>query len=272
MLSRFFQEPRMLALAQAAVAIVAALVVVALARKWKIHLERDTLVALFRGLVQVVAVGSVLLLFLQAPVWTSVLVLLAMIAAAASIAARRAKAIPGALWVSLAGIGIGSGLVIGLMTFLGVIEATPSALIPVGSMLIANSMNTNSLALDRFRSEVVSHVGQIEAALALGAEPDETVSRYVQASVQASLLPRIDSLRSLGIVWIPGLMAGMILSGEDPIYAAIYQFVVIAMIFATAGVTSVTSTLLIRSRAFSPAQQLILRPSLRPGQDAGGHN
>lgn len=64
----------------------------------------------------------------------------------------------------------------------------------------------------------------------------------------------------------------MILSGEDPIYAAIYQFVVIAMIYATAGVTSVTSTLLIRSRAFSPAQQLIQRPSGRPGQGAGGPN
>jgi putative ABC transport system permease protein len=96
--------------------------------------------------------------------------------------------------------------------------------------------------------------------LALGAEPKNTVTPYVQAAVQASLIPRIDSLRSLGIVWIPGLMAGMVLSGEDPVYAAIYQFVVIAMIFAAAGLTSVVSTLLIRSRVFSSAQQLTLQP------------
>jgi putative ABC transport system permease protein len=51
--------------------------------------------------------------------------------------------------------------------------------------------------------------------------------------VRASLIPRIDSLRSLGIVWIPGLMAGMVLAGSDPVYAAIYQFVVIAMVFAS---------------------------------------
>ena len=125
---------------------------------------------------------------------------------------------------------------------------------------LLNAMNTNALALDRFRGEVESHVGQIEAALALGAGPQNTVAPYVQAAVQASLIPRIDSLRSLGIVWIPGLMAGMVLSGEDPVYAAIYQFAVIAMIFAAAGLTSVVSTLLIRSRAFSPAQQLRLRP------------
>ena len=62
-------------------------------------------------------------------------------------------------------------------------------------------------------------------------------------------------------VWIPGLMAGMILAGSDPIYAAIYQFVVIAMIFASSGLTSLISTLLIRRQAFTAAEQLILRPS-----------
>jgi putative ABC transport system permease protein len=55
-------------------------------------------------------------------------------------------------------------------------------------------------------------------------------------------------------------MSGMILSGSDPIYAAIYQFVVIAMIFAAAGLTAVPSVLMIRSWIFSPAEQLILRP------------
>ena len=260
MLDQFFHDPRILGLAQAAVTIALALGVVLLARRQKIHLERETGIALIRGLVQVVAVGSVLLLLLQAPVWTSIFALLAMIVAAASIAARRARGMPGAFWVSLMGIGFGSGLVIVSMTWLGVIDAAVSSLIPVGSMLIANAMNTNALALDRFRAEVESHVGQIEAALALGADANSTVTPYVQAAVEASLIPRIDSLRSLGIVWIPGLMAGMILAGTDPVYAAIYQFAVIAMIFAASGLTSILSTLLIRSRAFSPAQQLVVRP------------
>jgi len=80
----------------------------------------------------------------------------------------------------------------------------------------------------------------------------------VQASFEASLIPAIDSLRSLGIVWIPGLMAGMLLSKANPVYAAIYQFVVLAMIFAASGLTSLVSTLLIRGRIFSPAEQLLL--------------
>jgi putative ABC transport system permease protein len=143
-----------------------------------------------------------------------------------------------------------------------VIDPAISSLIPVGSMLIANGMNSGALALDRFRSELESHVGQIEAALALGADARDTVTPYAHAAVRASLIPRIDSLRSLGIVWIPGLMAGMILAGEDPVYAAIYQFVVIAMIFAASGLTSIASVLLIRSRVFTPAQQLVVRPGV----------
>ena len=262
MLDQLFHDPRVLGMVQAAITSVLALGVILLARRQNIHMERETLIALIRGFVQVVIVGSVLLLLLQAPIWTSIFALLAMIFAAASIAARRARGIPGAFWVSLVGIGLGSGLVIVSMTWLGVIDRTVGSLIPVGSMLIANAMNTNALALDRFRAEVESHVGQIEAALTLGAESKQTATPYVQAAVEASLIPRIDSLRSLGIVWIPGLMAGMILAGIDPVYAAIYQFVVIAMIFAASGLTSIVSTLLIRSRAFSPAQQLILRPGI----------
>jgi putative ABC transport system permease protein len=55
-------------------------------------------------------------------------------------------------------------------------------------------------------------------------------------------------------------MAGMLLSGARPVYASIYQFVVLAMIFAASGLTSLISTLLIRARVMTPAQQLILRP------------
>jgi putative ABC transport system permease protein len=269
MLEQFFQDPLTLATAQAAGAALLALAVMLLARQQGIHLEREIVVALVRGLLQVVVIGSLLLLLLQGPGWTSTLVLLAMIFFAAILAQKRAGGIEGAFWVSLAGIGLGSGFVIASMTLLGAIDRAPSSLIPVGSMLVATAMKTSALALDRFRGEVESHVGQIEAALALGAEPSNSVARYVQAAVQASLIPSIDSLRSLGIVWIPGLMAGMILTGEDPVYAAMYQFVVLAMLFATAGLTGLVCTLLIRHRVFSPAQQLLLRPEAQAAIEQG---
>jgi putative ABC transport system permease protein len=249
-----------LGLAQAAVAALAAILVVLLARRRGIRLEGETLVAMVRGLVQIIAVGSILVLLLRGPRWTSGLLLAAMIVAAGATSARRAKGMPGAFRVSLWAVACGAGSVIALMTWLGVIDSAMTSLVPVGSMLIANAMNTNGLALNRFRSDVLAHAGEIETALALGAEASNSVSPYTQASFEASLIPAIDSLRSLGIVWIPGLMAGMLLSGARPVYAAIYQFVVLAMIFAASGLTALISTMLIGARVFSPAEQLMLQP------------
>src|SRR5262249_10349180 len=237
-----------LGVAQSVAAGLAALFVVLLARRRGIHLEKDLSIAMVRGLIQIVAVGSVLVVLLRGPRWTSAPILAAMILAAGATSARRAKGIPGVFPVSAWAIAAGAGSVIALMTWLGVIDTPITSLVPVGSMLIANAMNTNSLVLNRFRADLLAHAGEIETALALGADGNTSVAPYSQASFEASLIPAVDSLRSLGIVWIPGLMAGMLLSGSRPIYAAIYQFVVLAMIFAASGLTSLISTLLIRNR------------------------
>ncbi len=249
-----------LGLTQAGIAATLAITVVLMARKRGIHLERDAFVAMVRGLVQIMAVGSILLLLLRGPRWTSVFLLIAMIAAAGFTSRRRAKDIPEAFRISIFAIACGAGSVIALMTLLGVIDTSITSIVPVGSMLIAGAMNTNGLALNRLRADVLAHVGEIETALALGAETSVSVAPYLQASFEASLIPAIDSLRSLGIVWIPGLMTGMLLSGARPVYAAVYQFVVLAMIFASSGLTSLVSTLLVRGRIFTVGEQLILQP------------
>jgi energy-coupling factor transporter ATP-binding protein EcfA2 len=141
------------------------------------------------------------------------------------------------------------------------LRADISMLVPVGSMIIANAMNACAQAAERFRAEIVAHVGQIEAGLSLGAEPAVTVAPYLQSAVYASLLPRLDMLKSLGLVWIPGVMAGMMVSGASPVYAAVYQFVVVAMILAASGIAGLVVTVCMRSRVFSSAAQLAFRPT-----------
>ena len=197
MLQGIFTNQLALGCAQAAATTVLALLVMLLARQREIHLERETVVALMRGLVQIIAVGSIFLLLLRGPAWTSVVLLAAMMVAAAVTSTQRAQGIPGTFRVSLYAIAAGSGAVIALMTWAGVIDTAMTSLVPIGSMLISNAMNTNSLTLNRFRSEVESHFGLIETALALGAASQQTVAPYVQVSFQASLIPAIDSLKSL---------------------------------------------------------------------------
>lgn len=135
------------------------------------------------------------------------------------------------------------------------------------SRVVSGKHVVEDISIQVERGDVMANVGLIETGLALGAGSKQTVAPYVQSSLQASLIPAIDSLRSLGIVWIPGLMMGMLLSGAKPVYAAIYQFVILSMIFAASGLTSLVSTLLIRSHAFSTAEQLTLGPSIKMSQE-----
>jgi putative ABC transport system permease protein len=259
MLNALIKNQVALGFAQAGLAALFALAVAAAAGRRGIRLKRETLVALARGLAQIVAVGAVLAALLRGPRWTSPFMLACMIAAAAGTSVRRTRDVPGVFRLSLYSIALGAGSMIALFALLGVIDTAVTSLIPVGSMLIANAMNGNAIALERFRADVRAHVGEIETALSLGAPAAATVAPYAQAGLMASLIPSINNLRSLGIVWIPGLMAGMVLSGSSPVYASIYQFVVLAGILASSGLTCLISTSLMANRAFSPAEQLLLR-------------
>ena len=259
MLSRWIENQIWLGAAQAGVTMVAALLVVWLTGRLKLGLKKDILISLFRGVAQIVLVGFLLTVIFSADLWIAVPVILVMIVAGSAMTIQRVRNIPNALKISFVGITAGAGTVIAVMTFLGVIEQDLTSIIPIGSMMVYGAMNTNALMMERFRSELTSHAGQIEAGLALGASPEQVVRPYTRRAVTAALTPNINGLRSLGIVWIPGAMAGMVLSGANPAYAGFYQFVVSGSIFVTAGITVLISMVLLRKQVFSPAEQLLLR-------------
>jgi len=130
MLKALFANQLALGCGQAAVATLLALTVMLLARNRKIHLERETVVALVRGIVQITAVGSILVLLLRGPAWTSVFLLTGMILAAAGMSAGRSKGMPKSFQVSLYVIGAGAGSVIALRTWTGVIDTRITSLVP----------------------------------------------------------------------------------------------------------------------------------------------
>jgi putative ABC transport system permease protein len=246
-------------LLQAGGAILLCAVVILVCRRFAVHVEREATISIMRGLAQMVLVGVVLALLLRGSVLVGALILLLMVVAAAFTAARRMQGIDDPVLLSFWAILAGAGVVVPFMLASGTLQSNIAVLVPVGSMIIANAMNACAQAAERFRADVRAHVGQIEAGLALGATPEATVAPYVQSAVYASLLPRLDMLKSLGLVWIPGVMAGMMVSGASPVYAGIYQFIIVAMILAASGITSMVATLLMRRGAFSPAAQLTLR-------------
>ncbi|WP_435180289.1 ABC transporter permease [Halorussus sp. AFM4] len=257
-------------LAQVGVASALAAVVLGVSYVRNLDLESELGRAFVRGFVQVVAMGAFIGVLFSVPfVWTGGVVL-AMIAIAAWISKDRGEGVPGVLRVSFVSILFGAGVVIVAMLAAGAIDPTVRNLVPVGGMIIANAMKTNSLALDRFKGEIRSNREEIEAVLALGVPPGKVVSDYTTTSVRASLIPMVDSLKSLGLVYIPGMMSGMILAGANPIYAAEYQFVIMAMLFAAGGLTSMTSTLLVGEYAFTEAEQLKPFEAADDREDAEG--
>lgn len=257
MLKWLFHSQLYLGLAQAATVAVTALIVAWFVARRGAKIGGEIPFALLRGLVQILLIGALLALLMRGPWWTSIPLLLAMVFIAATIVRRRVPELPGAYSLSLWCMSAGAGGVILFMTLMGIIEPKVTMLIPVGSMVIAQNMNIQSLFLNRFLGEVNAHRGEIESALALGAAPEIAVSPYLRASFHASLIPAADNLRSLGIVWIPGIMTGMLLSGSSPLYAALYQFVVLAMIFTAGGLSCLTATHLAPRRMFTAHHQLL---------------
>lgn len=248
-----------LGLAQAVVVSALALAVAWLGHTRKLELRGETAVALLRGLGQMLAVGLVLVWLLRGAAWWSLPTLALMCATAAAMAQRRLKIkTPNSYWLCLRAIGTGSAVVIATMALTRVIAFRSMALVPLGSMIIANSMNTCSQVLERLASDLKLNSGRVEAALALGASSSEAALPYARNATNAALIPSLNSLRSLGIVWIPGFAAGMLLTGSDPVYTAIYQFMVIAMIYAASGVTALVAAQGYEGEAFE-GERLVAR-------------
>jgi putative ABC transport system permease protein len=114
----------------------------------------------------------------------------------------------------------------------------PRYVIPLAGMIFANSMNTVSLAAERMTSETARGV-------------EYGVAR--SAAFQASLIPVINSLFAVGLVSLPGMMTGQILSGVSPLVAVRYQIVVMCMIFSSAGISSALFLILGKKYFCQPA-------------------
>jgi putative ABC transport system permease protein len=96
-------------------------------------------------------------------------------------------------------------------------------------MLLGNSLTGLSLTLDRLLDELVTQRPAIEARLALGASLREAVSPHVREAVRGGMIPILNSMSVVGIVSLPGMMTGQIMSGTNPQRAVAYQILIMFM-------------------------------------------
>lgn len=202
--------------------------------------DRSTLFyALFRMLIQLILIGYVLTyIFASDSPYLVVLILSVMLVAASLIALRPLQKRNKSLYLyAFLAIFLG-GVFTLIMVIFGVLDLNPwyepKFLIPIAGMIFANSMNAVSLAAERFESEL------------------ERKNSYVDAratAYKAALIPIVNALFAVGLVSLPGMMTGQILSGVDPLVAVRYQMMVMLMILGSAGI-SVAIYLMLLKKGF----------------------
>ena len=232
-------------------------VAVALSLYGRLNLEKDIGVAVVRSFVQLAAIGYVIdYIFGLESLGAVALLLAGMTAFAALTSARRAEGVPRAFPVALGAIGVAAVATLGMLLVLDVVPPTARYLIPLGGMVIGNSMNTASLTLTRIRDDLSEQRLKVEAALALGATSRQAVTPILRIALQRAMIPLIDATKTTGIIFLPGAMVGMIIAGADPLEAARLQIVVLYMLLGSVSIAAILVGLLSYRSFFTPRHQL----------------
>jgi len=247
-------------------------VCIVLLRWRRVGLEKTLLIGTLRTFVQLGAMGFLLNYIFELNNWPfMVLLLLLMILIAAWEGVRRQKEVPiPGYFLILAG-----SLIITVVVTLGSILAFilevkpwyyPYAMIPIGGMIIGNSLNSATLAVNRFTGELSHRKQEVEMYLSLGASPKVATQEAIRTSVKAALIPTINALMMVGLVQLPGVMTGQILAGADPLVAVRYQIMIMYM-WVTVSVLTVLITLVFVARSFFTSQVQLKLEMLRQGPE-----
>ena len=238
------------------VLVVASLIIT---RYWKIDAAKDISLGSVRAFVQLVAVGYVLkAIFATESVWLVLLALAVMILVGAQAASSRVKKLKRTFVIALTAMTVGSFFTLASMLLLNIITLEARYIIPLGGMIIGNSMNATALVLDRLVSDIRSNRLAIETSLSLGKSWRLASAGYIRLAATTGMISIFNFMKTVGIVALPGAMTGMILAGADPLEAVYLQIIVGYMLLAAVVVTSIVTVELAVRQFFSRFHQLII--------------
>jgi len=204
------------------------LLLIGIMRAWGLN-ALQAMYANIRMLVQLLLIGYVLTYIFETDEPALVVLVVVFMIAMSSWIALRPLTDRGIKPYSIVTIAIGvSGLGVLILITQIILELPrwfePRFVVPLAGMIFANSMNTISLAGERFHAE-------------RGRGEDYLSARRL--AMEAAMIPQVNALLAVGLVSLPGMMTGQILSGVEPLTAARYQIMVMCMIFSTAGLAAV---------------------------------
>jgi len=229
----------------------------------KLGLEIPLANATLRTVVQLLGVGYILAVIFELKNAIAVLLVLMVMLTIATITARNriGKKIPQIVPVLFGSLFFSTALTL-IYTNLLIIQPEtwyePQYLIPLAGIVLGNAMNGAAIAGERLVSTINTSRLEIETYLSLGATPQQAVTTYRKEAIRAGLIPTLNQMMVVGIVTLPGMITGQLLSGIDPLDAASYQILIMLMLAFTNLITTVLVTQGLIRQFFNEQLQLHL--------------
>ncbi len=230
---------------------------------WHLGLNRDIAIGAVRTVSQLFLMGYVLtFVFRAANPWLTIAIFLVMVVSAVFIVKGRVREhevsylLPTLLTMAccyfMTALFVARG-VVGVMPWWD-----PRYFIPTAGMVIGNAMSAMAISLERLFSQLRQQRDLVEMKLSLGADYREASEDIFRKAVKAGMIPSINAMMGVGLVFLPGMMSGQILAGADPLVAIRYQIVVMFMLVGSTAMSSIIVMLIIRRRCFGKGEELLL--------------
>ncbi|HIV75679.1 MAG TPA: iron export ABC transporter permease subunit FetB [Candidatus Pseudogracilibacillus intestinigallinarum] len=241
-----------------AITLIFVLIPLLLSKTLKLELEKDVTIATIRSIIQLLAVGYILKFVFDSESFLYIgLMVLLMVVAATNNARKKGNNIKGIIWkVALTLISVEIVTQSILLGF-GIVPPTAQYIISISGMIIGNSMVLSILFLNRFKAELDNSQDQVQLFLSLGATPKQAIHRQLIDAIKASMIPTIESQKTMGLVQLPGMMSGQIIAGADPLQAVQFQLLILFLLLTTAAMTSVILGFLVYPTLFNKQMQFL---------------
>ncbi len=229
---------------------------------FRLGLTRPLLVGAVRTYLQLSALGLVLRWIFQVdhPGWVVAALTVMMGVAGYTVLSRLGRKGRALVTGTYAGV-ILSGITVtfGVTALLIRVEPWYEAryVIPIAGMVVGNTMNGIAVAQERLFEGFRTQRGEVMLRLSLGATAWEASLPLIQAAFRAGMIPTLNSMATVGLVSIPGMMTGQVLAGVDPMVGASYQIVVMLMLSAATALGTIVSMTLSFRQVFDADQRLV---------------
>ncbi|AWS51348.1 MULTISPECIES: iron efflux ABC transporter permease subunit FetB [Providencia] len=235
------------------------LVAIFISHKEKLSLEKDIIWSTCRAIIQLLIAGYILkyIFNVDHELLTIALVMFICVNAAWN-AKKRSKYIDKIYVTALIAITSGTFLTLLILILTNAIAFTPMQVIPITGMIAGNAMIAVGLCFNNLGQRFSSQQQQIQEMLSLGATPKIASAAIIRDSIRASLIPTVDSAKTVGIVSLPGMMSGLIFAGVDPLQAVKYQIMVTFMLLGTASLSTILAGYMTYTKFYNQRHQLLV--------------